>query len=73
MNWQKKISLNPEIFAAEIERYNEPCARGCDMDFFNDPIFIQPVIKPPFYAFFSECFSESAFGGIMINENTEAC
>lgn len=37
-------------FIKNVERYNQLCDDGMDMDFGKDPRFMNPVRKPPFYA-----------------------
>ena len=39
-----------EQFVATVERYNELCETGSDVDFGKDAKFLAPVVNPPFYA-----------------------
>ena len=43
--------VDPEPFVASIERYNELCAQGVDLDFGKDAQYMQPIDTPPFYGF----------------------
>ncbi len=38
-----------EVFLAELERYNENCRRGKDLDFAKDPRLLMAIDTPPFY------------------------
>jgi fumarate reductase flavoprotein subunit len=66
-----QIGIDARTFVAEIKRYNEFCTGGKDEDFFKDPKALVPIVKPPFYAFYGKRFSEGAFGGVQVNENTQ--
>lgn len=47
------MGLSDEVkqtFLAEIERYNELCAKGADEDFGKDAFLMDPIEKAPFYA-----------------------
>lgn len=66
-----QIGIDPKTFTTEIEKYNRFCTQGQDEDFFKDPNAMVPILKPPFYAFYGKRFSEGAFGGVKVNENTE--
>lgn len=67
----EQMGVDAKTLIAEIERYNKFCAKGRDDDFFKDPKTLAPILKPPFYAFYGKRFSEGAFGGVQVNENTE--
>jgi fumarate reductase flavoprotein subunit len=67
----KKMDVDPKSFAATMNRYNEYCDNGRDLDFYKQPEYLIPIRKPPFYAFFGQRFSETTHGGIVINENME--
>jgi len=66
-----QLEINVDAFVAEIKRYNEFCANGRDSDFYKDPKALVPIERGPFYAFYGGRFSEGAFGGVKVNENTE--
>lgn len=38
-----------ETFLSTVERYNELCAEGSDVDFGKDAKYLAPVVNPPFY------------------------
>jgi len=66
-----ELGIDVAAFVAEIQRYNEFCTQGRDADFFKDPKGLVPLENGPFYAFYGGRFSEGAFGGVKVNENTE--
>ena len=43
-----------EAFVASVERYNELCESGIDLDFGKDPALLFPVATPPFYGYCGE-------------------
>lgn len=45
-----KCGINKENFLATVERYNELCALGEDLDFGKMPEALYPIDTPPFYA-----------------------
>jgi succinate dehydrogenase/fumarate reductase flavoprotein subunit len=68
----EKMTVNPEIFEAEIQRYNKFCKQGTDEDYGKDPSCLSPIEGPgPYYAFYGQCFSEGAFGGLRVSTKTE--
>lgn len=60
-----------DTFVAEVQRYNEFCRTGNDVDFFKAPEYLVPIEKPPFYAFFGKRFQENAAGGMKINSSLQ--
>lgn len=46
----EQIGCDPAVFVAEVERYNELCAQGNDVDFGKRAEILAPVAEPPFYA-----------------------
>jgi len=68
-----KMKIDPKVFVATIERYNQFCENGKDPDFGKDAKSLVPIRKPPFYAFFGHRFSQCTKGmnGIAVNNNFE--
>jgi len=68
-----KMKIDPKVFVATIERYNDFCENGKDLDFGKDANSLVPIRKPPFYAFFGHRFSQCTKGmnGIAVNNNFE--
>jgi len=67
----RKMKIDPEAFVATMNRYNEFCDKGRDLDFYKQPESLKAIRKPPFYAFWCQRFSETTHGGIVITENME--
>ena len=44
------IGADPAVLRAEVEDYNECCARGHDAVFAKDRRYLRPLSKPPFHA-----------------------
>lgn len=62
--------FDAEIFKASFTRYNELCAGGEDLDFYKDPLWMNPIDTPPYYAS-KHCSSmTSTRGGL---KNDERC
>ncbi|MCD8553599.1 FAD-dependent oxidoreductase [Seleniivibrio sp.] len=66
-----KMNIDPAVLKAEVTRYNKFAKAGKDEDFYNDPRFMYPVVKGPFYAFSNISRSIGALGGIVVNENLQ--
>ena len=45
-----KTDMPVENLLATVARYNEMCAKGHDDDCLKEPVWLQPVDTPPFYA-----------------------
>lgn len=68
----EKMSVDQKTFVQTIERYNEYCKNGRDLDYFKKSEYLKPIRKAPFYAFLGLRFFRGVMGGgIIINENTE--
>lgn len=46
----QKIEVPADALKATIERYNELCEKGEDVDFCKNPRFLYPIDEPPYYA-----------------------
>ncbi len=46
----EKMGMDPAVLSATVERYNELCAAGEDVDFYKESYRMRPVAEPPFYA-----------------------
>lgn len=45
-----QIGCEPSVLVSTVERYNEMCANGDDVDFGKRSEILVPVLEPPFYA-----------------------
>ena len=43
------FGLDADQFVATVERYNELCAGGEDLDFGKDAAYMKPIVKAPYY------------------------
>ena len=46
----EQIGCDPAVFVATVERYNELCVQGDDVDFGKRAEILAPIVQPPFYA-----------------------
>jgi len=67
----KKMNVPTKTFTATMNRYNEYCEKGRDLDMYKSPEYLRPIKKPPFYAFWLQNFTNTTHNGIVINENME--
>lgn len=67
----KKMKIDPKTFVATMNRYNEYCDKGRDLDLYKIPKYLRPIRKPPFYAVWLQNFAQCTRNGIVINENME--
>lgn len=68
----EQIGVDKDTFLEEIKHYNEMCEKGCDEDFHKDEKYLKPIGETgPYYAFYSQRFSEGAFGGLKVSPKTE--
>lgn len=65
----KSWGTDPDVFAAEIEKYNAFCEAGHDADFGKDSSFLMPLKTPPYYAFYGQGFAEGTYGGIVTDSD----
>ncbi|MFH1646137.1 MAG: FAD-dependent oxidoreductase [Chloroflexota bacterium] len=66
------IGAEPDVLKATIDEYNAACDRGHDALFVKDQRYLRPLRTPPYYAILCHVSICDAYGGIKINENTEA-
>lgn len=67
-----KCGINRDNFLRTVEQYNKFCETGKDEDFNKKSEALHPIVKPPFYAIYGKMATDGAFGGILVNENTQA-
>jgi fumarate reductase flavoprotein subunit len=68
----QKTKMSPAVLKATIARYNQNAAVRHDGDFAKEAKFLQPVLKPPFYAIKSVATTLGTLGGVKVNENLQA-
>lgn len=59
-----KIGLDPNMLAKTIDRYNELCDQGEDLDFNKDPKYLKPIANPPYIIFRNDPSVKISIGGI---------
>jgi len=64
-----KMKVDPRALVDTIERYNEFCETGKDLDFGKPAQMLKAVKKPPFYAVFGHRWSQCTKGrnGVAVN------
>ncbi len=56
-----------EAFVASVERYNELCEAGADLDFGKDPKFLAPIVNPPFWGIHRHVRISAITAGVEVN------
>ena len=67
-----KIGVNKKNFLATVEKYNECCAKGADLECFKKADYLAPINKAPYYASSSGLSTDGAFGGVRVNPEMQA-
>ncbi len=65
------IGMDPEVLSATVERYNELCELGEDLDYGKDAEYMIPVEGDTYYAIAMTPGASLTFGGLTINESSE--
>jgi len=63
----ERMGVPPRNLCACVERYNELCETGCDVDFKKDPKYMFPVKKGPFFAVRQGMEILTTIGGIDVD------
>jgi succinate dehydrogenase/fumarate reductase flavoprotein subunit len=63
----EKLGLPADVAKAEVERYNELCAKGHDDDFFKRADRMYPVSEGPFYASMAFIAAGVMTAGVMVD------
>ncbi|KUG02809.1 fumarate reductase flavoprotein subunit [hydrocarbon metagenome] len=66
-----KLGVDKDTFLATIDRYNEFCANGEDMDYSKESKYLNEVKTGPFYAFHIKVLNLNSMGGIRVNIKNE--
>lgn len=66
------IGAKPDVLLSTISQYNSFCDQKCDPVFGKEMRYLQPLLKPPFYAIKGFVSYLTTMGGIKINEQMEA-
>lgn len=65
------IGASSDVLKATIDEYNSFCNKGHDKIFTKDPIYLDALRKPPFYAIRCGVSMLGTIGGIKINHHME--
>lgn len=68
----EKVGMDPTILSANVARYNELCAKGCDDDFAKPADHMIPIDKAPFYIVRQDMAVWTSIGGVRTNRKFEA-
>ena len=66
-----ELGIASAALRGTVERYNRFCAQGHDEDFCKRPETLRPISEGPFYAVYGKVATDGAFGGVLVNANTE--
>lgn len=66
-----KLEIDPATFVATVERYNELCAGGKDLDLGKAAKYMIPITTAPFYAIHRHVRLSAVFGGLVVDENSQ--
>ncbi|QNO14269.1 FAD-dependent oxidoreductase [Alkalicella caledoniensis] len=62
-----KIGIKPEVLKTTVERYNELCVKGKDLDFNKPSQYMVPINQGKFYALAMTKSNSGTHGGLKIN------
>ena len=68
-----KMGVILTLFVQNVERYNELCALGEDVDMGKSPELLEVIDNGPFYAIKGYAVDRSTVGGIVSNTEAEVC
>ena len=63
------MGVPTDAFVATVERYNELCDQGADVDFGKASTYLQPLTTPPYYAELRDFSIAAIPAGLVIDEN----
>lgn len=65
------VGFDKDIFVANVERYNELCEKGEDLDFYKSPLWMTTIDTPPYYVSKHIVSVTSTRGGLKINDQMQ--
>lgn len=68
----KELGLPYEAMKASIDRYNELCEKGCDVDFGKPAKYMHKIEKAPFWGARKHIRVSAEVSGVVVNENGQA-
>ncbi|MBU3099503.1 MULTISPECIES: FAD-dependent oxidoreductase [Clostridium] len=68
----EKVGVDVAGLVAQVEEYNDMCAKGYDELFEKDRMYMQSIEKGPFYICRQNVGAYGSVGGVLINHKTEA-
>lgn len=67
----EQIGIDPVVFKATVDEYNNFCEKGHDDLFAKDPRYLRPLKGPKFYAVKARTIFLGTLGGIKVNHRME--
>ena len=67
----ENFGVDPDVLQAQVDRYNEYCKSGADLDFGKDPTFLIPIETSPFYMARIVPLHVVIIGGVTCNVRAE--
>jgi fumarate reductase flavoprotein subunit len=67
----EQIGIDPVVFKATVDEYNQSCEKGHDDLFAKDPRYLRPLKGPKFYAVKARTIFLGTLGGIKVNHRME--
>ncbi len=64
--------IDPDGLEETVKAYNRMCLNGSDDDFHKAPSELMPLEQGPFYGVVCYLQTDGAFGGILVNEHSQA-
>ena len=61
------MGVDPAALTDTVNKYNRWCREGRDPEFGKDPRFLVSLDAGPYYAVYTQRFSEAAMGGLMVD------
>jgi fumarate reductase flavoprotein subunit len=68
----EKMGVSAKDLKATVAAYNASCDAGMDRDYFKPAKNLVPMNKPPYYAVKGNLGTDGAFGGVLVNPDTQA-
>lgn len=65
----QKTGMDPQVFADQVDRYNDFCAQGVDDDLGQTTLI--PIHEGPYYAVSIKTITMGTIGGLKTNENNQ--
>ena len=68
----RELDIPYEAMKASIDRYNELCEKGCDIDFGKPAKYMHKIAKAPFWGARKHIRVSAEVSGVVVNANAQA-